>query len=47
MTIQIIKLKTNLQEEEFLKRARERAPQIKAIPGLLQKYYVKIGSSGQ
>ena len=47
MIIQIIKLKTNLAEEEILRRAREREPQFKAIPGLLQKYYVKIGDSGQ
>ena len=47
MIIQIIKLKTNLAEEELLRRAREREPQFKAIPGLLQKYYVKIGESGQ
>jgi heme-degrading monooxygenase HmoA len=43
MVIQIIKLKTNLPEEELLRRARDREPQFKAIPGLLQKYYVKIG----
>ncbi|MCW5516016.1 YdhR family protein [Muriicola sp. Z0-33] len=47
MILQIIKLKSNLPEEELLKRAREREPQFKAIPGLLQKYYVKIGASGQ
>ena len=47
MIIQIIKLKTNLLEEELLRRAKEREPQFKAIPGLLQKYYVKIGKSGQ
>ncbi len=47
MIIQIIKLKTNLLEEELLRRAKEREPQFKAIPGLLQKYYVKIGESGQ
>lgn len=47
MIIQIIKLKTNLAEEELLRRAREREPQFKATPGLLQKYYVKIGESGQ
>ncbi len=46
MILQIIKLKSNLPEEELLKRAREREPQFKAIPGLLQKYYVKIGQSG-
>jgi hypothetical protein len=47
MIIQIIKLKTDLPEEELLRRAREREPQFKAIHGLLQKYYVKIGQSGQ
>jgi heme-degrading monooxygenase HmoA len=39
--IQIIKLKTSLKEDEALKIARERAPQFKAIPGLIQKYYVR------
>ena len=39
--IQIIKLKTSLTEEEALKIAEERAPQFKAIPGLIQKYYVR------
>ena len=39
--IQIIKLKTSLKEEEVLKIAKEREPQFKAIPGLVQKYYVR------
>ena len=39
--IQIIKLRTSLEEDEVLKIAKERAPQFKAIPGLIQKYYVK------
>ncbi len=39
--IQIIKLKTSLKEDEVLKIAKERAPQFKAIPGLVQKYYVR------
>ena len=47
MILQIIKLKTHLSEEELLRRAREREPQFKAIPGLIQKYYVKMGPSGQ
>ena len=47
MIIQVLKLKSNLPEEELLRRAKEREPQFKAIPGLLQKYYVKIGESGQ
>lgn len=47
MILQVIKLKSNLPEEELLKRAQERAPQFKAIPGLIQKYYVKMGEAGQ
>lgn len=42
MILQMIKLKSNLPEEDLLNKAREREPQFKAIPGLLQKYYVKI-----
>lgn len=41
MILQFIKLKSNLPKEELLKKAKQREPQFKAIPGLLQKYYVK------
>ncbi|NQX97913.1 MAG: YdhR family protein, partial [Flavobacteriales bacterium] len=47
MILQIIKLKSNLPEEELLIKAKERESQFKDIPGLLQKYYVKTGQSGQ
>ncbi len=47
MILQVIKLKSDLSEEELLKRAKEREPQFQAIPGLLQKYYVKTDQSGQ
>ena len=47
MIIQIIKLKSQLSEEELLKIAREREPKFKSIPGLLQKYYVKLSEPGQ
>ena len=47
MILQIIKLKSNLPEEELLNKARERAPQFKEIPGLIQKYYVKTAQPGQ
>ena len=46
MIIQIVKLKSNLGEADLLERAREREPQFRAIPGLLQKYYVKMGVPG-
>lgn len=47
MILQIIKLKSDLPEEELLKRARERASNFKTIPGLLQKYYIKISKEGE
>ena len=47
MIIQFIKLKSNLPEDELLNKAREREPQFKAIPGLLQKYYVKLDEPGR
>ena len=47
MVLQIIKLKSNLPEEELLKRAKERESQFNAIPGLMQKYYVKTAQPGE
>ena len=42
MLIQTVKFKSQLSEEELLITAREREPQFRAIPGLLQKYYVQL-----
>ena len=36
-----IKFKSRLPEEEVMRVAREREPQFRAIPGLIQKYYVR------
>jgi len=47
MIIQIIKLKSKLPEEELFRRAKEREAQFKSLPGLLQKYYVKLEQPGQ
>lgn len=47
MILQVVKLKSNLEEDELLKRAKEREPKFKAISGLLQKYYVKTGKPGE
>ena len=47
MIVQVVKFKTNLSEEEVIDRAREREPQFRAIPGLLQKYYFKTSQPGQ
>jgi heme-degrading monooxygenase HmoA len=47
MILQFIRLKTNLAEQELLERAKSRASKFEAIPGLLQKYYVKMDDAGQ
>lgn len=45
--VQIIKLKSNLPEEELLAKARERAQQFKEVPGLIQKYYLRLDEPGR
>jgi len=47
MILQIIKLTSDLPEEELLKRAKERESNFRSIPGLLQKYYIKTGNEGE
>lgn len=42
MIIQIIKFESALSEDEVMAVAKERVPQFRKIPGLLQKYYVKL-----
>lgn len=42
MIIQIIKFESALSEDDVMAVAEERAPQFREIPGLLQKYYVKL-----
>jgi heme-degrading monooxygenase HmoA len=45
--VQIVKFKTALSEEEVMAIARERAPGFRAMPGLLQKYYVRLDQPDQ
>ena len=40
MIIQIVQLGTDLSEDDLLEIALQRAPQFRAVPGLVQKYYV-------
>lgn len=42
MIIQMIKFKSALSNDEVLAVAEERLPQFREIPGLIQKYYVKL-----
>ena len=46
MVVQYIKLKSDLPEEKLLEKATTRAEQFRAIPGLIQKYYVRLGEPG-
>ena len=47
MIMQIVHLKSPLSEDELLAKAHERAPEFRAIPGLLQKYYLKRPGEGE
>ena len=47
MIIQIIKFETSLSEDEVVATANERADRFRALPGLIQKYYVKLGQPDQ
>lgn len=42
MIVQFVKFETTLTEEEVMAVANERLPQFQAIPGLVQKYYLKL-----
>ena len=42
MIIQIIKFESALTEDEVLELAQDRIDNFRALPGLLQKYYVKF-----
>jgi heme-degrading monooxygenase HmoA len=42
MLIQTVKFESTLPEEEVLRVANERADDYRAVPGLVQKYYVKL-----
>ena len=47
MIIQLVKFETTLSESEVLDTANERADQFRALPGLVQKYYVKLSEPNQ
>ena len=47
MILLTVKLRSSLSEKELLRIAEERAPEFRAIPGLLQKYYVHDPSSDE
>lgn len=47
MIIQIVKFKSALSEAEIRQVMEDRAPQFRALPGLLQKYYMRETQTGE
>jgi hypothetical protein len=42
MIVQFVQFKTSLSEKEVLAVAEKRLPEFRAIPSLVQKYYLKL-----
>ena len=47
MIIQTVKFNSTLSEAEIQQVMEERAPQFRALPGLLQKYYLRDIQTGE
>jgi len=47
MIIQTVKFKSALSETQIQRVMEERAPQFRALPGLLQKYYLRDSQTGE
>ena len=46
MIVQVVKFTSRLSEQEVRRVMDDRAPQYRALPGLLQKYYVREPATG-
>ena len=47
MVVQLVMFKSGLSAEGVRRTMEERAPQYRALPGLVQKLYVKNGETGE
>ncbi|WP_265519587.1 YdhR family protein [Nitratireductor luteus] len=47
MYVQFVKFKSGLTDLDVRRTMEERAPQFRAIPGLVQKYYVRESETGE
>lgn len=47
MYVQFVKFKSGLTDDKARRTMEERAPQFRAIPGLVQKYYVREPETGE
>ena len=47
MIVQTVTFKSKLSEEQIRRVMEERMPQFRALPGLIQKYYVRGDGPGE
>jgi heme-degrading monooxygenase HmoA len=47
MILQMVKFRSGLSDEAVRRVMEERAPQFRALPGLLQKWYVREPATGE
>jgi heme-degrading monooxygenase HmoA len=47
MIVQVVRFKSGLPYEEVVKKCEERAPQYRALKGLVQKYYLKFAGKDE
>jgi heme-degrading monooxygenase HmoA len=47
MILQIVRFKSGLSEKQALEMSEERAPNYRALQGLVQKYYVRFPETGE
>jgi heme-degrading monooxygenase HmoA len=47
MLVQIVRYRSRLTDEDVLATVESRAPEYLAVPGLLQKYYLRFPETGE
>jgi heme-degrading monooxygenase HmoA len=47
MVVQLVTFTTRLHEKDVLRRIEERGPEYRAVPGLVQKLYIRDPASGE
>ncbi len=45
--VQIVRFRSAMSDEEVLKTYESRAPRYRAMPGLIQKFYLKYSETGE
>jgi heme-degrading monooxygenase HmoA len=47
MLVQFVRFRTGMSDEAFTKAAEDRSPAFAQVPGLQQKYFVKLDGAGR